>query len=369
MTHAYRAGRRVLAATLVMVALAGGTLYMQGDVQPVNDGPNPYQTVLNWAQVQAPRTFGSTAGIAADRDGRSIWVTDRCGDKPGGGFGGDGCALSPEIAPVMKFDVSGKMVASFGAGMFIFPHGVYVDPEGNVWATDQRNANDKEIAQVPGSKALGSRAIKFSPDGKVLLILGKGGVAGNPPDALTEPLDVVTGVNGDIFVSEGHCGQNATAGPDCVARISKFDKSGKFIKSWGRMGSGIGEFRTPHALALDSKGRLVVADRGNHRLQIFDQDGKFLEQIRKFGRTSDLFIDRNDLLYAIDSESTDANHPGWKKGVRIGSLHDDKIQAFVPGHQTANGAGTAGEGVTVDAAGNIYGAENVLHSVTKYAKQ
>jgi sugar lactone lactonase YvrE len=134
------------------------------------------------------------------------------------------------------------------------------------------------------------------------------------------------------------------------------------------MGTGPGEFRTPHAVALDSRGRLVVADRGNHRLQIFDQDGKFLQEIRKFGRTSDLYIDRTDLVYTIDSESNDNNHPGWKKGVRIGSLNDDRIQFFVPGHQVDTGAGQAGEGMTVDAAGNIYAAENGLHSVTKYEK-
>jgi DNA-binding beta-propeller fold protein YncE len=369
MPHTLSTGHRLLAATVAAIALAGVTSRTQGDVQPVNDGPNPYQTILNWAKVPAPRTFGSTAGIFVDRDGRSIWAFDRCGDKPGGGFGGDGCGTTPDIAPVMKFDASGQMVTSFGAGMFSFPHGMYVDPDGNVWVTDQRPPSAQEIAKVPSSKDLGSRVVKFSPDGKVLMILGKGGVAGDPSAGLfTEPLDVVVGRNGDIFIPEGHCGQNAAAGADCVARISKFDRNGKFIKSWGRMGTGVGEFKTPHAIALDSKGRLVVADRGNHRLQIFDQDGKFLEEIRKFGRTSDIYIDRNDLVYAIDSESSSTNHPGWMKGVRVGSLHDDKIQFFVPGHKTENGQGTAGEGVTVDAAGNIYGAENGLHSVTKYAK-
>ena len=232
----------------------------------------------------------------------------------------------------------------------------------------QRSPSAEELAKVPAAKDLGHRAIKFDPDGKVLMILGKGGVAGNPPDLLTEPLDVVTAANGDIFVSEGHCGQNANPGPNCIGRISKFDRNGTFVKSWGRMGTGVGEFRTPHALALDSRGRVVVADRGNHRLQIFDQDGMFLEQIQKFGRTSDLYIDPNDLVYAIDSESNDRNHPGWKKGVRVGSLHDDRIQFFVPGHQTDNPAGTAGEGIALDAAGNIYAAENGLRSVTKYVK-
>jgi DNA-binding beta-propeller fold protein YncE len=369
MAKPHAAGLKLLAATVAAIALSGATSQTQSDVKPTNDGPNPYQTVLDWAKVPEARTFGSTAGIFIDRDGRSVWVADRCGDKPGGGFGGDGCGATPEIAPVMKFDSTGKLLQSFGAGMFGFPHGAYVDPDGNVWVTDQRPPNAQELVKNPAGKDLGHRAIKFSPDGKVLMILGKGGVAGDPSAGLlTEPLDVVTGANGDIFIPEGHCGQNAEPPPNCVGRISKFDRNGKFIKSWGRMGTGVGEFKTPHAIAMDSKGRIVVADRGNHRLQVFDQDGKFLQEIRKFGRISDLFIDRNDLVYAIDSESSATNHPGWQKGVRIGSLHDDRIQFFVPGHKTANGAGTAGEGITVDAAGNIYAAENGLHSVTKYAK-
>jgi DNA-binding beta-propeller fold protein YncE len=371
MAWADRAGLKLLAATVAAVALAGGTLRTQGNVQPVNDGPNPYQTILDWAKVPEARTFGSTAGIFADRDGRSMWVADRCGLKPeGGGFGGDGCAATPDMAPVMKFDASGKLLTSFGAGLFSFPHGVYVDPDGNIWVTDQRNASAQEIAKVPAAKSLGHRAFKFSPEGKILMTLGKGGVAGDPANGLfTEPLDVVSGVNGDLFISDGHCGQNASPPPNCVARISKFDRNGKFIKSWGRMGTGVGEFKTPHALAMDSKGRLVVADRGNHRLQIFDQEGTFVGQVLKFGRISDLYIDRNDLVYAIDSESSAANHPGWQKGIRIGSLHDDRIQFFVPGHKTDNEAGTAGEGIAVDAAGNIFAAENGLHSVTKYLKK
>jgi sugar lactone lactonase YvrE len=300
-----------------------------------------------------------------------MWVADRCGLKTGGGggFGGDGCAATPDMAPVMKFDSSGKLITSFGAGLFSFPHGVYVDPDGTIWVTDQRNASAQELAKFPGAKGLGHRAFKFSPEGKILMTLGKGGVAGDPANGLlTEPLDVVSGANGDLFVAEGHCGQNANPGPNCVARITKFDRNGGFIKSWGRMGTGVGEFKTPHALAMDSKGRLVVADRGNHRLQIFDQNGTFVGQVLKFGRISDLYIDRNDLVYAIDSESNDTNHPGWKKGIRIGSLHDDAIQFFVPGHQTDNPSGTAGEGIAVDAAGNIFAAENGLHSVTKFAK-
>jgi sugar lactone lactonase YvrE len=351
-----------------LVALQARASYMQQAVQPVNDGPNPFVTVLNWAKLPEGRSWGATAAIHVDRDGRSIWVAERCGNKGGPPFPGDNCTGSPGVAPVMKFDAGGKLVQSFGAGMFIFPHGIHVDRDGNVWVTDQRSATPEELQKFPDDKDKGHRVVKFSPDGKVLMILGQGGMAGTAPDGLTEPLDVVTTPNGDVFVSEGHQGQNRVA-PEVVARISKFDRNGKFIKSWGNVGSGPSEFRTPHALGLDSRGRIIVADRGNHRLQVFDQDGKYLEELLQFGRVSDIHIDQNDGLYAIDSESNANNHPGWRKGVRIGSLRDATIRFFIPGHQTNSPDGAAGEGVTVDADGNVYAAEVSIRSVSKYARQ
>ena len=202
------------------------------------------------------------------------------------------------------------------------------------------------------------------------MTLGKAGVAGNPPDALTEPNDVVTAPNGDIYVAEGHSGQNNNAPPDTVARISKFTKDGTFIKSFGKLGSAPGEFRTPHALAFDSLGRLFVGDRGNVRLQIFDQDGKFLDQWLQFSRLSGIYIDKNDMLYGVDSESSETSHPGgWKRGMRIGSAKDGKVLYFIPDPEK-NATGTsAAEGVAVDAQGNIYGAEVGPKAVKKYVKK
>ena len=119
--------------------------------------------------------------------------------------------------------------------------------------------------------------------------------------------------NGNILVAEGHGGQNANAAPDTVARISIFTKDGKFIRSFGKLGSAPGEFRTPHSLAFDSRNRLFVADRGNVRLQIFDQEGKFLEETKLFSRLSGIYIDKNDMLYGADSESSDTSNKGWRK--------------------------------------------------------
>src|SRR5262245_12864957 len=341
---------------------------------PTNDAPNPYQTVADYFKLPAGRTWGSTSAVEIDKDGTSIWIGERCGVNscadPATG------AMSP-LDPVLKFDTSGKLVKSFGAGMIAFAHGIYVDRDGNVWVTD---ANDNRVRPARGAaptatppaqpaKLVGHQVVKFSPDGKVLLTLGKAGVAGNPPDALTEPNDVVTAPNGDIFVAEGHAGQNANAAPDTVARISKFSKDGRFVKSFGKLGSAPGEFKTPHSLAIDSRGRLFVADRGNVRLQLFDLDGKLLEEWKQFSRLSGIYIDKNDTLYGADSESSAANHPGWKRGMRIGSAKDGKVTYFIPDPEANPTNTSAAEGVAVDAAGNVYGAEVGPKGVKKYVKR
>ena len=152
------------------------------------------------------------------------------------------------------------------------------------------------------------------------MTLGTPGTAGNPPTHFTEPNDVLVAPNGSIFVAEAHNDQFLDPpGTGGVGRISKFAPDGKFIKSWGKWGYGPGEFRGAHSLAMDSKGRLFVADRGNRRIQIFDQEGKHLDTWYQFSRISGLYIDAKDVLYAIDSESDDAYNPGWRKGLRVGN--------------------------------------------------
>jgi DNA-binding beta-propeller fold protein YncE len=230
-----------------------------------------------------------------------------------------------------------------------------VDRDGNVWVTDARAEQDK-----------GSVVVKFSPDGALLMTIGKRGVRGSPPDALTDPTDVVTDPgNGDVYIAESH---TDVSDPSLVARISVFNKNGKFLRTIGKAGIGPGEFRTPHALEFDSKGRLIVADRHNHRIQILTKDGKFIAEYDEFGRTSGLAIDKNDVIYTADSESTERVHPGWLRGVRIGSLKDGKVSIFIPPHKTDSPEGAMGEGIAIDAAGNIYTAEATLRGVTKYVK-
>ncbi len=331
---------------------------------PTNDAPNPYQTVKDYFKLPAGRTWGSTSAVEIDRDGKSIWVAERCGQN--------GCldrktGKMSDLPSVLKFDSTGKLVKSFGAGLMIFPHGIYVDRDGNVWVTDgQDNGKRRERGATgpigPDGATLGNQVIKFSPDGKVLLTLGKKGGAA-APDYFYQPNDVVTSANGDIFVAEGHGAGNN--------RILKFDKTGKFIKEWGKLGTGPGEFDQPHALAIDSKNRLLVGDRNNNRVQIFDLDGKFIQQLHQFSRPSGIWLTKDDVLYVTDSESESVsrNHNGWKRGIRWGSLKDGKIVGFIPDPVEKASDTSAGEGVAVDAAGNIYGAEVGPKALNKYVKK
>jgi len=341
-------------------AQARGGTPQTDKVPPVNSGANPYRVIRDWAQIEG-RAWGGSNGVAVDIDGKSVWATDRCspGTTP--------VCVGSKSSPVHKFDPSGKEVKSFGAGMFVWPHGIHVDRGGNVWVTDARTATPDERKQFPGEQNKGSVVVKFSPEGKVLLTLGKPGVEGNPPDALTDPTVVITDpANGDVYVAESH---TDVRDPNLVGRISVFDKNGKFLRIIGKTGTGPGEFRTPHALAFDSQGRLIVADRHNHRIQMLTKDGKFLREYDNFGRVSGLAIDNNDVIYTSDSESTEKVHPGWQRGIRIGSLKDGKVTMFIPAHKTNDPDGAMGEGIAIDPAGNLYTAEATLASVTKYVKQ
>jgi len=151
----------------------------------------------------------------------------------------------------------------------------------------------------------------------------------------------------------------------------KFSKDGTFIKAWGKKGSGPGEMDVPHSLAMDSKGRLFVADRVNNRIQIFDQDGKFLDQWKQFGRPSGVFIDKNDIMLVVDSQSNAAQNPGFKRGLRIGRARDGKVTAFVPFVEPDSDKNTnAGmEGITSDSRGNVFVGETSTATLKKYVKQ
>ncbi|MEC9242177.1 MAG: hypothetical protein VYA48_05925 [Gemmatimonadota bacterium] len=324
--------------------------------------PNPNPTVIeDWGKLPNGREWGSTAGADIGPDGH-VWAYDRCG----GGLDG-GCDTNL-VDPIVKYHKdTGELLAAFGAGVFVTPHGLHVADDGNVWATDFAGNAD-------GTK--GHQVHKFSPTGELLMSLGTAGQPGSGPGQLNQPNDVITTPEGIIFVADGHSGQSARPGPGSTGRILKYTAEGEFLMEWGEIGIGPGEFRTPHALELDSRGRLFVADRGNHRIQIFDQDGNYLDSYYQFSRISGLFMTDDDMLYAIDSETSGGNHRGWATGIGFGSAHADVVTAFIPGHAYQERPwNTAGEGVAVDADGNVYGAEGpgsrpaVDGGLTKYVRQ
>lgn len=341
------AGPRRGVRLLVFVAalsMSGEMARGQGGVAPVNDASNPYQRVENHLKLAEGRWWTSSSAVDIDIDGTSVWVAERCA--------ANSCAGS-KLNPILKFTASGDLKKRFGAEMFDFPHGIHVDRDGNVWVTDADGPDGKD----PKKDGKGHAVYKFSPDGQVLLTLGKPGVAGDGTGALLNaPSDVVTAPNGDIFVADGHDSEQRHA-PATVARVVKFARDGRFIKAWGRLGSKPGEFNTPHGLALDSRGRLLVADRGNNRIAIMDQDGKFLGEWKQFGRPSGVYVDKNDVLYVGDSESNGTTNPGWRRGIRIGSARDGQVTHFIPESSSQPAARGGPEGVAVDAQGRIYAAQ------------
>ena len=298
---------------------------------PRNDLPQPCRTTRDWGELPAGVKWAAVTAVEPAPDG-TIYVVHRC-------FA-NSCAGRSE-APILKYDASGKLLKSWGSGMFVFPHGATVDRAGNLWLTDARGENGK-----------GHQVFKFSPDGRVLMTLGKAGVSGSGPDLFDQPTDVVVAPSGDIFVTDSHRnGKNN--------RIVRFTADGKFVKEWGKKGSGPSELSEPHTIAIDSRGRLLVGDRENNRIQIFEQDGRYITEWRQFGRPSGIANGKDDTIYVADSESgpdTGAHElPGIRKGIRIGSAKDGRVTAFIEDMEPTAPDHSGAEGVGVDAQGNVYG--------------
>lgn len=348
--------RRLTFTVLATYALTlSAALPTNGAAQspPTNDAPNPYRTVVGWAKLPSGRTWGSTSAVDIDKDGKSIWVAERCG--------ANSCADS-EFPSILKFDEHGTLVTSFGDGMLVSPHGIHVDRDGNVWVTDCACTGGQG---APAAAARGHQIYKFSPTGKLLLTLGKAG-GGKDSAFFWMPNDVATAPNGDIIVAEGH---SSRAGSN--ARLFRFDKTGKLLKVFGTFGKGATDLDQPHALAFDSRGRLFVGDRGNDRILIMDLDFKVIDTWYQFSRPSGIYIDKNDNIYVADSESGSVApaHSAWTRGIRIGSAKTGKVTAFIPDPELKPASTSSAEGVAVDAAGNIYGAEVGQKALKRYEKK
>src|SRR5215467_2127517 len=215
---------------------------------------------LNYVAVPEPLSFpagtalaGAAAAVAFDSKGHLFVLTRG----------------NPSL---YEFDNNGKFIRAFGDGLFTRSHGLRIDKEGNIWATD-----------------VGAHTVmKLDPQGKVLLTLGPKGQRGEwneTTQLFYEPNDVIIANNGDVFVAQGH-----TPGAAGNPRVLKFDKNGKFIKSWGGKGKEPGKFDVAHGLAIDAMGQLWVTDRENQRIQIFDQEGKFVKQLKYAGLPCSLDI-------------------------------------------------------------------------------
>lgn len=316
---------------------------------------NPFKPDYTWGNLPDGRNWGSISAMYPAPDG-NLWVAERCGQNT---------CVGSELDPVLLMDTEGNVIRSFGSGLLSWPHGMFVEPDGSVWITD---------ASVQGAEERGQGHVvrKFSPTGELLMTIGVPGEPGDPPQRLTRPNDIVVAPNGNIFIAEGH-------GPQDPNRIHKYGPDGTYMTSYGETGYAPGQLLEPHALAMDSEGRLFIGDRYNNRIQIWDQDGNFIAAWTQFGRPSGIFIDENDLIYVADSESgpapnqfTGQRNAGWERGIRIGDARSGWVFHFIPetwNEERLNVNSFSGpEGVAVDRNGNVYGAEVSQRRVVKYQR-
>lgn len=331
MVNPGRTAARLFGALALLVSVAGPEAQTTPGAMS-----NPYRMVPSWPSLGPSMKWGAAIGLIPDGQG-GVWMHFR--SEPA----------------INHFDASGKLLKSFGEGVFVQAHGFCRDRAGNFWAGDSGPFRDD-----PSTKGRGFTLHKFSPDGKLLLTLGKPGTSKAGTDTFIGPTACAIAPNGDIIVADGHWPRPTDAQQD-GDRLVRLTPEGKFIRAVGKMGSGPGEFMGPHSLAFDSRGRLFVADRSNNRVQVFDEDLDFVDDWRHFGRPSGVAILKDDTLVVSDSESgfpipgpptapdggvNGVRNPGWRNGVRIGSAKDGSLAQFIPD--------TRPEGLAADEHGNIF---------------
>lgn len=285
---------RSLLSTLIIALVASSAT--PGVAQEVKPAAVPeYRLVPDWPKPPATLRLGAISGVAIDSQDR-VFVLQRA--EP----------------PVLVFNRAGEFVMSWGQGMLKTPHGLRIDRDDSVWVTDMAR----------------HVVVKYSSAGKPLLILGQFDVAGDRPDRFNKPTDTAIGAEGEIYVSDGYGN----------ARVAKFSKEGKFLMEWGHKGTGPGELNLPHSIRLDPRGRVFVGDRENDRVQIFEPDGKFVDQWRESGAPYGLFLDQ-DRLFVADGRAK-----------RINVL--DASGKRVGGWSTGEGVVNEPHWVCVDRRGDVY---------------
>lgn len=361
---------RFLVSVLAAIATFGLLAHAQETEYPKpTELPNPYRLVEGWPTLPASMNggrWGEVIRVHVAADG-NIWVFHRCFNVvPAGSATCIG--RGAENPPILEFDPSGKLLKSFGVGLFAYPHGFTIDRDGNIWVSD---VNDQETilgmsAKNADGAVMGEEVLKLSPEGKVLMTLGKQGVAGNGPDTFDRPTGVAVAPNGDIFVSDGHAPNKYG-----TARVVKFTKDGRFIKSWGHKGSAPGEFDEPHDIFIGgSRGWVYVADRKNSRIELFDQDGKFIAAWKQFGQPSSVFVGKDDTIYVGASFPDSTAKKGELRGISIGNAINGSLTAFIPDPADLDKvvAGTSASGIAADDKGTIYAADVGAHNLRKYVK-
>jgi 6-bladed beta-propeller protein len=272
-----------------------------------------YTLVDKWGPLPNGQEWGEVTGVAVDAKNTII-------------------AVRRSEPPIIELNSAGHILKMWGEKMFVWPHGFRIDKDGYLWITDGRAQDGR-----------GQQIFKIAPDGRIVMTLGTKGVTGETPSTFAGPADVAFAANGDIFVADGHVNN----------RVVKFTKDGTFIKAWGKKGTGPGEFSVPHAIALDSRGRVFVADRGNKRIQIFDQEGKYLEEWAQFGRPSGLLITPDDTIYVADVQD--------QQGISFGSAKDGSVRGTIEG--------TLPESIAIDRDGGVYAGETTTgHTLRKFTK-
>lgn len=368
MSHAGRAGL-ILAAGAIALASSGAAQAQQTRYPRPNELPNPYRLAEGWPTLPKSMNggrWGEVIRVHVNSDG-NVWVFHRCFNTVPPGHAtciGRG-ASNP---PILEFNPAGKLLKSFGVGLFAYPHAFTIDSEGNLWTSD---VNDEETVLGMSAKnadgvVRGQEVLKLSPAGKVLMTLGKEGVSGNGPDTFDRPTGVAVASNGDIFVTDGHAPNKHNS-----ARVVKFSKDGRFIKTWGHKGAAPGDFNEPHDIFIGgSQNHVYVADRGNSRIQVFDQDGNFIAAWKQFGQPSSVFVGKDDTIYVGAAFADPAAQKGVLRGIAVGNAQDGSLKAFIPdpADPATLDVGTTASGIAADAEGAIYAADVAAHNLRKYVK-
>ena len=271
-----------------------------------------YKVNPDWPTLPPGWNFGEVAGVAVDGKGH-VFVFHR-GEHS-----------------IMEFTPEGRMVRSWGEGLFIRPHAIRVDPEGNIWTVD----NDTH------------QVLKMDPSGRIRMVVGRRGQSGESDELFNRPTDVAFAPNGDFYVSDGYVN----------SRVVTFSKEGRYITAWGKKGDGDGEFNLPHSVAVDGQGRVYVGDRENYRVQVFDANGKFLTQWNHVGSPWGLDLQSDQTLFLADGHN-DRILKVTLEGKVLGAFGEN---GRLPGE--LNFVHHLG----LDAAGNIFASEIKNQRVQKFS--